>query len=135
IEGDPLRGQNAHVGGIIYVQKCCIYGMAWLLGIHTGGILHISESEIWGEVENNDPPWLRKAVIVSEADIGASLRLTNGFVAHGFVDCSTSRVRGDLDLRDAQFLNPHESGVARAVDATNADIGANLQFDRSSVQG
>lgn len=135
IEGDPLRAQNADVGGIVVVHKCCIHGMAWLLGIRTGGILQISESEIRGEVENNDPPWLRKAVIVSEADIGASLRLTKGFVAHGFVDCSTSRVRGDLDMRDAQLLNPDENGVGRAVDATNADIGANLQFDRSRLQG
>ena len=135
VEGDPLRAQNAQVSGIMVVRGCTVHGMVWLLGMRTGGILEISGGEVFGRVEENAASYARKAVIVSDADIGASLRFHNGFVAHGYVDCSTTRIRGDLNLRDARLLNYDAGGRGRALDATNAEIGANLQLDRSRVQG
>jgi hypothetical protein len=134
IEGNPLRAQNAQIGGIMVVRRCEVRGMVWLLGMRTGGILEIGGSQIWGEVENNDPRWMRKAVVVSDADIGASLRL-HQVICHGYVDCSITRVGGDLSMRGAQLLNGDPSGRGRALDATNARIAANLHLDGARVQG
>jgi hypothetical protein len=135
IEGDPLRAQNAQIGGIMVIRRCEVHGMVWFLGMRTGGILEISDSEIQGGVEPDDPPWRRKAVIVSDADIGASLRLPRGFIAHGCVDCSATRIGGDLNMRGAQIRNKDSGGRGRALDGTNTAIAANLLLDRAHVQG
>ena len=77
---------------------------------------------------------MRKAVIVSDADIGASLRLDH-VESHGCIDCSTTQIRGDLDMREANLLNYHPTGRGRALDATNAQVGANLHLEGARVQG
>ncbi|MGA3402276.1 MAG: hypothetical protein ABSC95_23965 [Acetobacteraceae bacterium] len=145
-EADAFNARSATIGGVLYIRRCVLYGVAWLMGLRTGGSVEFSDTTIYGTIdpwevpdvnprERNDPHWARKALVIADTDVGASLRLTRGFVAHGSVNLAASRVRGSIDATGAEFHNMVESGRARALDATNAEIGANLLLDGAIATG
>jgi hypothetical protein len=152
-DGYALRAQNASLDGGMVVRHSTIHGIIWLLGLRTGGTLQISDTQIFGVAESdrgrlqerqstveemdkqrqnaNEP---RDALIANDADIGASLRLTQDFVAYGRVSFDTAKIRGQIDATGARIHQP-QPGRARAVAITNTQIGANLIFDDADVLG
>lgn len=139
-ENDAFRAQNAVIDGVLMLRNCDVHGVVWLHGVRTGGILQISDVAIHGAHPDDHGPRhapreQNLALIVADAEIGASIRLTPGFVAHGLVSFATSKIRGDLNATGAQIDNRTEDGRARAVNGTNADIGANLLLDEAVTHG
>ena len=75
------------------------------------------------------------ALIFADADIGAAVRLSPNFVARGLVSFAVSKICGQFDAAGAIITNWSPDGRARAVNGTNAEIGASLLFDKAVVTG
>ncbi len=138
-EGDALRAQNATIEGIVIIRKLVTRGTVWMLGLRTGGALQFDRSELHGERRDSGhdqtPDALCNALILGDADIGASARLTPDLIVHGRVSFEVAKIRGSLDASEALFSNRTKDGKARAVNLTNAEIGANLLLDGAQVEG
>lgn len=140
-EGDAFRAQNAVIDGIIMMRKLVTNGIIWLLGVRTGGALQIQDSQLRGEIRSEElrhehtPHEDRSALVLGDADIGASVRLTPKLVVHGRVSFAAAKIRGYLNASGACFHNATADGRTRAIDVTNAEIGANLIMDGAVVSG
>ena len=145
-KSDAFNARGADIGGVLYLRRCCLIGSAWMLGVRTGGRFECSHTIIHGFIDPWDRPGIaesardrpdeyRKALILKDAKIGASVGLTPGFVAYGTVSFAAAKIGGDFDATGAMLHNQTPDSVARALDVTNAEIGANLLLDEICSEG
>jgi hypothetical protein len=145
-EPDAFNVRDGIIEGVMFIRRSLIDGVVWMLGLRTGGYLEFSDTTIIGHVDPWDVPNLpparrrephrhRKALVLMDADIGASLRIDHGFVAFGSVNFAAAKIRGNLDATGARIANKTRDGLSRAVDGTNSEIGANLLLDGVETSG
>jgi hypothetical protein len=149
IESDAFNARGANISGVLYLRYCRLIGTAWLLGLRTGGRFECSNTTICGYIDLWDVRLMRdkapqrrdvgheyrKALILADADIGASVHLEPHFTAHGQVIFAAAKVGGDFDATGALLHNHTSKGSARALDLTNAEIGASLLLDKIDSKG
>jgi hypothetical protein len=74
-------------------------------------------------------------VIVADAEIGATMRLAPNVTADGLISFAVTKVRGQVEASGIKLFHRSDDGRARALNGTNADIGASFLLDDATIEG
>ena len=169
IEDDAFNAQSARISGNLMLRAPLsaignadpeevteqdtfnARGSMWLLGAHIGGYLDLRYARI--ELSPGDDR-NRAALVIDQADIGATVLLRKATIRRGHLSFVGTRVRGSLDCSGLRLLGLPDSEHAfigssmeigdsaqfdtarfeSAMDMAGARIGGNLSFDGTLVQ-
>jgi hypothetical protein len=136
-EGFALNAQAARIGDVVALNDgFTADGTVWLLAAEIGARLLLDGATLNGtdERRNTEPHRDRRALQASNIHVGACVYMDK-FTAHGEVNFSGATIRGSFRCAGATLSNRTPDGRARALVATNAELGNEVQFDRVKVEG
>jgi hypothetical protein len=137
-EGYALNAQAARIGDVLHLNRgFTARGKVWLLATQIGARLLLDGATLYGTDENGSeaPHRDRVALEASNLQVAADVYMGEKFAAYGEVNFSGAGIRGIFRCGRATLSNRTSDGRARALVATNAELGDEVQFDGANVEG
>jgi hypothetical protein len=140
-EGDALRAQAVRIDGVMLLDHLDTNGCVWLVGAKIGGTLQFNGATLRNRTDNGRGTALAafNAEIAGDvrldraftAEIGGDVRLDRTFTAEGRVSLDTAKIGGTLRFNGAMLRNRTVDGLGKALSASNAEIGGDVQLNRA----